>query len=262
MENTNIFILIFGLCVIPKEVFTGWTKCEVCEYIPRPRTCFKCQAFNHSSNAYRSDTGICVRCGEVCHSQQWDKPKCRNCGEDHPASSIDCFYYKLEQETITIKTREKISYSEAKKIATERMVKPQKSYAATVNINKQEIMNQNRSKAIANKQSMNNTNMSQNVTNLNEITITSAPKTTSANNPPRRTPKNATATNSKPYTHNTINIAGTHANNKVSQLSVEPKDKAEQNNTISTIISQREEHDTLQTTTSSQDRDGSVLDDA
>ena len=77
-------------------------------------------------------------------------------------------------------------------------------------------------------QPMNNTNMSQNVNTLNEITRTSAPKTSSANNPPRRTPKNATAINSKATTlNNTIIIASTNTNNKASQLSVEPKYNAE-----------------------------------
>ena len=73
---------------------------------------------------------------EICYSQQCDKPaKCWNCAEDHPASSTDCFYYELEQEIIAVKTREKISYSEAKKIAIEKN-KPQISYAATVILTK------------------------------------------------------------------------------------------------------------------------------
>ena len=28
-ENTNIYISTFDKCVLPKEVYIGWTKCEV-----------------------------------------------------------------------------------------------------------------------------------------------------------------------------------------------------------------------------------------
>ena len=47
-----------------------------------------------------------------------------NCGETHPASSRDCFYYNFEQETITIHTRERISYYEAKRIAEDKVLQP------------------------------------------------------------------------------------------------------------------------------------------
>ena len=131
LENTNIYILTFDLCTLPRDVFIGWTRCEVREYIPRPRRCFKCQEFRHGSRACRADVSICVRCGEEYHTQQCERPpKCKNCGENHPASSTDCFYYKLEQEAIKIKTREKVSFAEARKKATEKMINPTTSYAA------------------------------------------------------------------------------------------------------------------------------------
>ena len=74
IENTNIYILTFDRCILPKEVFIGWTRCEVKEYIPRPRRCFKCHAFNHGGKACRSDVSICVRCGDkVTHRNARDR---------------------------------------------------------------------------------------------------------------------------------------------------------------------------------------------
>ena len=53
--------------------------------------------------------------GESQHLEQCVKaPKCSNCGEQHSAASMECFYYKLEAETVTLQTKEKISYTEAK----------------------------------------------------------------------------------------------------------------------------------------------------
>ena len=62
--------------------------------------------------------------------------------DNHPDLATDCFYYKLEQEDITIKTREKQSYNnEAKKLATEKMIKPNQTYAAVVLSNNNEYSN-------------------------------------------------------------------------------------------------------------------------
>ena len=46
-------------------------------------------------------------------------PMCSNCQMDHPAVSEDCFYFKLETETLKLQFREKLGYWEAKKKATE-----------------------------------------------------------------------------------------------------------------------------------------------
>ena len=92
IENTNIYILTFDRCILPKEVFIGWTRCEVMEYIPRPRRCFKCHGFNHGSKACRSDISFCLQCGEESHAQKCERPaKCKNWGDQHPTSATDCF---------------------------------------------------------------------------------------------------------------------------------------------------------------------------
>ena len=42
---------------------------------------------------------------------------CANCQEPHPSSSKDCIYYLIEEDTLTIQTRNKLPYFEAKRRA-------------------------------------------------------------------------------------------------------------------------------------------------
>ena len=134
--------MTFYRCVVPKKVFIGWARCKVKQYIPRPRRCFKCHSFNHGSKACKSDISFCIRCGEESHAQKCERPaKCKNIDDKHPASATDCFYYKLQQEALTIKTKEKRSYNEAKKLTTNKMIKPNLTYAAIVQSNNNEYSN-------------------------------------------------------------------------------------------------------------------------
>ena len=133
LENTNIYIVTFDSCVLPEEVKIGWTRCSVREYIPPPRRCFKCNKYGHGSKNCRQEAGTCVICGESQHGEQCVKtPKCSNCGEQHSAASKECFYYKLEAETITLQTREKISYTEAKRKATQIYTSPKTNFSSVL----------------------------------------------------------------------------------------------------------------------------------
>ena len=49
-------------------------------------------------------------------------PRCSNCREDHRSNSKQCFYYKLEEEAIVIKYKEKLSYKKVKEKATDRFI--------------------------------------------------------------------------------------------------------------------------------------------
>ena len=118
MEKTAIYIVAFDTCFLPQEVTIGWTRCAVREYIPLPRRCFKCNMYGHGSKTCRQEKGTCVRCGEQSHGDRCGRPsRCSNCAEEHPASAKEYFYYRLEKEALTLQTRERISYSEAKKKA-------------------------------------------------------------------------------------------------------------------------------------------------
>ena len=130
----NIYILTFESCLLPDEITIGWNRCNVRKYIPRPRRCFKCQGFQHGSNSCRSQIAYCVNCGLEAHEQApcTLPSKCKNCNEDHPASSTNCFYYKLAQEIINIQTYEKLNYRESRRRALEKLTNAERSYASVV----------------------------------------------------------------------------------------------------------------------------------
>jgi len=133
-QHTNLYILTFDACQLPKYVSIGWSQCEVREYIPRPRRCFKCHRFGHGIRTCRQEGNTCVNCGEGTHEGECtNETKCRNCeSNDHDAASTSCFYYKLEQETIILQVREKIRYWDARNTAMSRMIKAENSHAAVV----------------------------------------------------------------------------------------------------------------------------------
>ena len=130
----NIYILTFESCSLPEEVTIGWNRCNVRKYVSRPRRCFKCQGFQHGSNTCRSEISYCVNCAQEAHGQTpCDRPpKCKNCNEDHPASSTNCFYYKLAQEIINIQTEEKLNYREARRKAIDKLTNAERSYASVL----------------------------------------------------------------------------------------------------------------------------------
>ena len=135
-----VFIITFDACFSPEEISIGWTRCQVREYIPSHRHCFKFQKFDHGYKSCHSEESICVNCGLNSHGDGCvSVTKCHNCGEAHPASSRDCFYYKLEQETVTVQTRERISYLEAKKCTTDKVLRPTQSYAYVTTIARTQV---------------------------------------------------------------------------------------------------------------------------
>ena len=133
-------ILTFDRCCLPSHVKIGWNRFEVTEYIPAPRRCFKCQGFNHSSKACHAQQSICVNCGEIQHGTEChSSPHCVNCEEAHPASDRNYFYFRLEKEILAIKSKEKISYNEAKKTALSKFVRSSTTYAQATKLNKEMV---------------------------------------------------------------------------------------------------------------------------
>ena len=133
LKPTGTIILTFDKCNLPSHVKIGWKSFEVREYIPAPRRCFKCQTFNHSSKSCHTPDAICVNCGELEHGREcYAPPHCSNCEGPHQASDRTCFYYKMEKEILTVKTRDKVSYSEAKRIVLKRINNETTTYAGIV----------------------------------------------------------------------------------------------------------------------------------
>lgn len=121
------------MCELPDLINIGWNKCRVREYIPRARRCFKCQGYQHSSKNCRSEVAICVNCGKDSHGNNCDEqPSCKNCKGSHPASSKDCYYFKLATEIAILQAREKLNYREAKHKAQLNIPKPENLFSSAV----------------------------------------------------------------------------------------------------------------------------------
>ena len=106
---TTTVILNFRTKKIPTEVFLGYEKKKVVEYIPKVNRCFKCQRFGHSSYMCNS-TVRCPTCGERHgwdHCPNKENPHCTNCGGRHSAAYLGCPKYKDAQKIQEIKTKEK-----------------------------------------------------------------------------------------------------------------------------------------------------------
>lgn len=128
-----VYLITFNGNSLPEHICIGWTKCIVRAYIPRPRRCFKCQKYGHGARNCRSEGNICLTCGKEIdenHQRPCTMPAhCVNCGEGHPANDMKCDAYRQEAEILAVQTRERIKFSEAKRLVLSRRAKPSESYA-------------------------------------------------------------------------------------------------------------------------------------
>ena len=116
LENTPMLILTLDLEKLPDKIYAAWHVLEVKPYVPSPRRCFQCQKFGHLGKWCRSTIAICVQCGESKLAEHsCTKTECANCKQSHQASDKNCDFYKMERETLSIKTNRKISYGQAKR---------------------------------------------------------------------------------------------------------------------------------------------------
>ena len=114
--QTNTYILTFEKPAPPSEMKIGYLKVDVSLYIPNPLRCFKCQRYGHGSSTCTRES-VCPRCGSTGHDQNCQAlPNCLNCGGDHMATSKDCPVWKREKEIQKVKTQNRITYPEARKL--------------------------------------------------------------------------------------------------------------------------------------------------
>lgn len=133
LTPTSIYILTFDHCNLPSSVLLGWTKCSVRLYVPKPRRCFKCQAFGHGANNCRREVGRCVNCSLEVHELPCEREqKCANCQGNHPANSTSCPMYRTEQEVLATQAKENIPYLEARRRVRSTYVRPQVTFATAV----------------------------------------------------------------------------------------------------------------------------------
>ena len=115
-KPTSTLILTFNTPNPPDriEIRCG-LKERVRLYIPLPRRCFNCHAYNHTGSKCRKIVPICARCGGAVEGDH--KPdtcerefNCVHCRKPHSVTSKTCPEYLLEQEIIAIKTKEHLTF--------------------------------------------------------------------------------------------------------------------------------------------------------
>ena len=113
------YLLTFNRMTPPEKIKGGLRMLEVREFIPSPRRCYNCQGFGHMGTHCRRTQAVCVKCASYVHVGRDEscthRTQCINCRGEHSASDRECPIYQKEKEIITIVTKEKISFREARK---------------------------------------------------------------------------------------------------------------------------------------------------
>lgn len=113
---TGLMLFTFDLFQIPNSVEIGFYNTKVTEYIPNPMRCRNCQLLGHTIKRCNGDPK-CESCNLPPHApDSCARIMCANCSLPHPSSSKACPSYKQAKEIITIKTKQKCTMAEAKRI--------------------------------------------------------------------------------------------------------------------------------------------------
>lgn len=136
-EKTATLILTFNSSELPNRITirTGLIE-RVRPYIPLPKRCFKCHKYGHSGAKCRRPIAVCGRCGEdeadEHKTSTCQRPaKCCHCNTNHLVSSKSCPRYLYEKEVLTIKTKEHLTFREARDRINATLPFPPKTYAST-----------------------------------------------------------------------------------------------------------------------------------
>ena len=131
--KTGTYILTFSRPTPPKKLRVGYLSIEVDLFIPNPLRCFQCQKFGHGRDSCKGKA-ICFRCGQDGHDNCQNSAKCINCKGDHLATSKDCPVWKKEKEVQRVKTENRLSYPEARRLVEATSPSPTaRSYTAVAN---------------------------------------------------------------------------------------------------------------------------------
>ena len=114
-EPTDSFIITFSTPTLPKTLKIGYLRVNVRLYIPNPRRCNQCQMYGHIKKFCQHDP-VCPKCGQEDHVGQTctNEKSCYHCKGKHEATSRDCPMWKLEKLIIEEKSRNNITFREAR----------------------------------------------------------------------------------------------------------------------------------------------------
>ena len=111
------FCLTFSSTSPPSYVNIGFLRCKCSPFVPNPIRCFKCQKLGHGSNDCKGNPR-CRKCGQEGHINDdcINDACCVNCSGPHEALSKQCPVWIREKGVLKIKTIEKVSIPEARRV--------------------------------------------------------------------------------------------------------------------------------------------------
>lgn len=121
-KETESILIEFEEKELPKEVYFGYVKYNVREYVQKPMRCYNCQEFGHIAKMCKWKKR-CARCGgehDYGMCGEGIQPKCCNCGGNHSVAYWGCEALKREVEVQKLRLKEKVSYAEAVKMNGQR----------------------------------------------------------------------------------------------------------------------------------------------
>lgn len=126
LKNTPLLVLSFHGTILPEHVYFGLLRTQVRTYYPSPMLCYQCGLYGHSKK-FCQQTEICLRCSEPHDVPEGERcnnpPYCHHCKSGHQVTSRDCLKYKQEEKIIRLKTDQRMSFSEARRVCAEQQKK-------------------------------------------------------------------------------------------------------------------------------------------
>jgi hypothetical protein len=115
--HVPLYILTFLGSTLPSHVTMSYSRYRVDPFIPSPMRCYKCCRWGHASYTCRSPA-VCSQCGSKDHSKSTCRSlilSCASCKGNHQSFSRECPRFQQESDICHLKTRENISYPEARR---------------------------------------------------------------------------------------------------------------------------------------------------
>lgn len=111
---------------LPVEVQLGLRDFKVAQFHPKPTRCHRCQKFGHRMANCQAAKPSCPKCGgehlfDACTETEKKPITCVNCKQEHSPAYKGCRKYQEVSKTLTVATKQCMSYADAaKKLAKEK----------------------------------------------------------------------------------------------------------------------------------------------